>query len=90
MLDVQISSPFKLCLRRMPVKEENWIPLTCQESALMLAIHMPFTIFTLFLGVSIVIYNISVLLTILARKSITVSEKNGTVVIIGLIVRILL
>ena len=57
----------------MPVKEENWIPLTCQESALMLAIHMPFTIFTLFLGVSIVIYNISVLRTILARKRITVS-----------------
>ena len=75
------------------MKEENWIPLTCQESALMLAIHMPFTIFTLFLGVSIVIYNISVLLTILARKSITVREKkkkNETVVFIGLIVRILL
>lgn len=37
---------------------------------------MPFTIFTLFLGVSVVIYNISVLLTILARKSITVREKK--------------
>ena len=52
---------------------------------------MPFTIFTLFLGVSVVIYNISVLLTILARKNITVIEKkNETVVFIGLIVRILL
>ena len=39
---------------------------------------MPFTIFTLFLGVSVVIYNISVLLTILARKSITVREKKKT------------
>ena len=38
MLDVQISSPFKLCLRRMPVKEKYWIPLTYQESALMLPI----------------------------------------------------
>lgn len=37
---------------------------------------MPFTIFTLFLGVSVVIYNISVLLTILARKNITVIEKK--------------
>lgn len=39
---------------------------------------MPFTIFTLFLGVSVVIYNISVLLTILARKNITVIEKKKT------------
>lgn len=62
----------------MPVKEENWIPLAYQESPLMLAIHMPFTIFTLFLGVSVVIYNISVLLTILARKNITVIEKKKT------------
>lgn len=60
----------------MPVKEENWIPLAYQESPLMLAIHVPFTIFTLFLGVSVVIYNISVLLTILARKNITVIEKK--------------
>lgn len=37
---------------------------------------MPFTIFTLFLGVSVVIYNISVLLTILARTNITVIEKK--------------
>ena len=39
---------------------------------------MPFTIFTLFLGVSVVIYNISVLLSILARKNITVIEKKKT------------
>lgn len=39
---------------------------------------MPFTIFTLFLGVSVVIYNISVLLTILARTNITVIEKKKT------------
>ena len=39
---------------------------------------MPFTIFTLFVGVSVVIYNISVLLTILARKNITVIEKKKT------------
>ena len=39
---------------------------------------MPFTIFTLFLGVFVVIYNISVLLTILARKNITVIEKKKT------------
>ena len=42
MLDVQISSPFKLCLRRMPVKEENWIPLAYQESALLLAMSHAF------------------------------------------------
>ena len=37
---------------------------------------MPFTIFTLFLGVFVVIYNISVLLTILARKNISHRKKN--------------
>ena len=63
----------------MPVKEENWIPLTYQESALMLAMSHAFhNFYSISRFVAIVIYNISVLLTILAQKSITVSWKKRT------------